>query len=267
MTSSLKWIYVLTILQAISGLAAPASIQTGSGFTGVDSANNIPLRILPLGASITWGQNSPTGNGYRLHLRTQIVSAGWLVDMVGSKKNGDMIDNDVEAHPGDTITQVAAASQNSYVYKPNIVLINAGTNDCRLNIGISSAGERMRSLIQGLLDAADPNAKPLIVLSTLLPSGQPEIARNSPSVNAQYRQLVQDMRNQGVKIVLAEMNGANQRIQYPADYTNPTTGQVDDAHPNDEGYRKMAAIWYEAIVGAAGQELVSSSPAAILSTP
>ncbi|RDW72271.1 SGNH/GDSL hydrolase family protein [Aspergillus mulundensis] len=252
MTPRLAWIYILTLLiQTTCGLAAP---------TRADSASNIPLRILPLGASITWGQNSPTGNGYRAHLRNQLTSAGWNVDMVGSKKNGDMKDNDVEAHPGDTIAQVKAASENSYRYKPNVVLINAGTNDCRLNNQISTAGDRMRSLIEGLLKAAGNGKEPLIVLSTLLPSGQKEIAKNTPSVNAQYRDLVKRMRKEGVSIILAEMNGKDPLIKYPKDYT--TGGKVDDTHPNDEGYRKMASIWYEAIVDAAESGLIRE-PAAV----
>ncbi|KAL4741342.1 hypothetical protein BDV11DRAFT_183431 [Aspergillus similis] len=68
--------------------------------------------------------------------------------MVGSKHHGDVEANDLEARPGDTIDKVKAASVHSYRYKPNIVLINAGTNDCRLNNHISTAGDRMRSLIE-----------------------------------------------------------------------------------------------------------------------
>lgn len=58
-----------------------------------DDAQKVPLRILPLGASITWGYLSSTGNGYRKPLRDKLRFEGWDVDMVGSKSNGDMIDN------------------------------------------------------------------------------------------------------------------------------------------------------------------------------
>lgn len=33
------------------------------------------LRILPLGGSITWGQQSPSGNGYRKYLRDKLISS------------------------------------------------------------------------------------------------------------------------------------------------------------------------------------------------
>jgi hypothetical protein len=52
-----------------------------------------PLRVLPLGASITMGYKSADGNGYRKWLRQQLRYAGWDVDMVGTTKSGTMHDN------------------------------------------------------------------------------------------------------------------------------------------------------------------------------
>ncbi|KAL2820693.1 SGNH hydrolase-type esterase domain-containing protein [Aspergillus granulosus] len=211
---------------------------------------NIPLRILPLGASITYGVHSSDGNGYRRPLRDQLRSDGWEVNMVGSQSHGNMRDYDVEARPGNIIDQVRSASSASLPCEPNIVLINAGTNDCRLGIDINHAGARMRSLIENLLSAEDM-ADTLIVLSTLLPSGNAAISRNTPAVNAQYRELVQTMRAEGTRIVLAKMSG----LLYPQDFTQD--GQVDDTHPGDTGYATMARIWYEAIKDAARQGLIA----------
>lgn len=55
--------------------------------------NASELRILPLGASITWGVHSQSGNGYRKPLRDLLVHHEWKVDMVGSKHHGDMTDD------------------------------------------------------------------------------------------------------------------------------------------------------------------------------
>jgi hypothetical protein len=52
-----------------------------------------PLRILPLGASVTWGQASTDGNGYRKHLREVLEQRCTLVDMVGNVQSGKMPDN------------------------------------------------------------------------------------------------------------------------------------------------------------------------------
>ena len=56
-------------------------------------ADKVPLRILPLGASLTWGLLSESGNGYRKPLRDALRFDGWEVDMVGSRNNGTMEDN------------------------------------------------------------------------------------------------------------------------------------------------------------------------------
>lgn len=51
------------------------------------------LRIMPLGASITNGYRSTEHNGYRDYIRQQLRYKGWDVEMVGSLRNGTMIDN------------------------------------------------------------------------------------------------------------------------------------------------------------------------------
>lgn len=92
------------------------------------AAKDFFLRIMPLGASITQGVGSTDGNGYRKLLRSQLRFKGWKVNMVGSKKNGEMADNDNEGHPGKVINEVHEAFINSKSsLMPNLVLINAGT--------------------------------------------------------------------------------------------------------------------------------------------
>ncbi|OQE36040.1 hypothetical protein PENCOP_c012G03701 [Penicillium coprophilum] len=211
--------------------------------------SKVPLRILPLGASITWGLLSASGNGYRKPLRDALRSDGWEVDMVGTKTNGDMFDNEVEAHSGDTIDQVKAAAQGSLNYRPNVVLINAGTNDCRLKIDIVNTGQRMRSLINSLF-AGDGMEKTTIILSTLIPSTEGNTATYRPTVNMQFRQLIREMQDDGVSIVLADMDpeypsNGNGWIAFPGDFDH--NGVVDSTHPNEQGYAKMAYVWYKAI--------------------
>jgi hypothetical protein len=56
-------------------------------------ARDFYLRLMPLGASITYGQASSDGNGYRKALRQQLRWKGWKVNMVGSSQAGNMNDN------------------------------------------------------------------------------------------------------------------------------------------------------------------------------
>ncbi|KAL4747809.1 SGNH hydrolase-type esterase domain-containing protein [Aspergillus terricola var. indicus] len=189
------------------------------------------LRVMPLGASITVGYKSSDGNGYRKYLREQLRYVGWEVDMVGSLANGTMRDNQNEGHFGDTIDHIAEAAVNSTRLQPNVILINAGTNDCIQNIEITDADTRLDALITHLF-ASVPNTT--IVLSTLLPN---EFAsRAVRRVSQEYRNLVARRRSRGDRIVLAEMS-----------YFITDDQLVDGTHPSDTGYKEMAAVWWAAI--------------------
>ncbi|KAL5341394.1 hypothetical protein BJX70DRAFT_405980 [Aspergillus crustosus] len=223
--------------------------------------NRVPLRILPLGASITFGVHSYDNNGYRKPLRDYLRYNDWEVNMAGSKSGGTMTDNDVEARLGDTINMARAAAINSIPYKPNVVLINAGTNDCRLatDADIPNAVDQMRTLIDTLRDGPDMK-ETVIILSTLIPSDNPLIERHRELVNDQYRELVRLMRDEGVPILLADMDPyvhtvADRWLKFPDDYT--TNGKVDDTHPSISGYRKMAYVWAEAIERAHSEDPIA----------
>ncbi|AEO66483.1 224bdb96-83a3-44c9-bdfb-3b65f83e50f8 [Thermothielavioides terrestris] len=213
-------------------LAARATHQLGGG---------VPLRVMPLGASITYGQASTDGNGYREDLRAQLVAAGNPVNMVGSRQHGKMRDNDVEGWPGFRIEQVRAkalASASVPKWKPNVVLINAGTNDAAQNFSVGTAGARMERLIRDVL-AASPRA--VIVLSTLLVNKKPATEVNVLAINRQYGDIARKLRAEGKHLVLVDMHSDN----------GPTLADLSDStHPNDLGYSKMANIWFAGIVAA-----------------
>lgn len=147
---------------------------------------------------------------------------------------------------------VQAASVNSLHYRPNVVLINAGTNDCRLAIDIPNTSERMKVLIDSLLKA-DGMDKTTIILSTLIPSTEVNTTKFRPDVNNQFRKLAVKLRSEGYPIVLADMDPekpdpGNGWIVSPADFQHGDS--VDDTHPNEHGYAKMAYVWYKAIQAA-----------------
>jgi N-dimethylarginine dimethylaminohydrolase len=68
-------------------------------------------------------------------------------------------------------------------------------------------------LTEGFLHAGDTDTGPLIVLSTILPSGQRKTAKNVPLVNHQYRDLVKAMRKEGISIILAERSRKDSAIK------------------------------------------------------
>ncbi|KFY47243.1 hypothetical protein V494_00086 [Pseudogymnoascus sp. VKM F-4513 (FW-928)] len=207
-------------------------------------AGSFYLRILPLGASITWGQASTDNNGYRKGLRDQLRFDGWNVNMVGSRVNGDMNDADVEGWPSYRVEQVdtrarAVMSQ----YKPNVVLINAGTNDATQGYLVDSTGDRMRIMLNYIFDTV-PNT--CVLFSTLLPNTiNPG---NVDLINVQYRALAQEFIDNGKHLVLVELGDGWM-----------TTGDLaDGTHPNDFGYKKMAAKWHQGIKEAEAKVWLSS---------
>ncbi|KAI0207034.1 carbohydrate esterase family 3 protein [Astrocystis sublimbata] len=202
----------------------------------VGFGNDMWLRVMPLGASITYGLRSPDGNGYRKYLRDQLVAYGNDVNMVGSRRNGSMDDNDVEGWPGDIIDQVRTKARSAVPkYKPNLVLINVGTNDCSGNVDISNAGKRMSALLD---DVFQGSSRVTIILSTLLVRSDASKEKCVENVNGQFRSVVSQQRNNGRRVVLVDM-------QPPA---GPTTSQlVDGTHPTPAGYQKMGNIWFNGI--------------------
>ncbi|KAH8785916.1 hypothetical protein F5883DRAFT_708664 [Diaporthe sp. PMI_573] len=203
-------------------------------------APNFYARILPLGASIVQGRGSSSGNGFRKFLRDQLRKDGWMANMVGSKSEGTMADNSVEAVPGYTVDQIHDISHLSTPFKPNIVLINAGVNDCENGIDIPNIGSRLASLLDDLFNEIPGTT---LIVSTLIPGTDPDVERYRAEANRQYRVLVGARRTWGQKVVLAEMDGV-------AGYFDTRVGSgdyFDETHPNDKGYAKMAAIWRKAI--------------------
>src|SRR3954468_23529667 len=74
----------------------------------VPAVEKTPLRIMPLGDSITWGVGSARQSGYRAALYQRLTSAGLNVDFVGSMSRGTGPDRDNEGHKGWTIGRLAA---------------------------------------------------------------------------------------------------------------------------------------------------------------
>ncbi|KAL1610851.1 hypothetical protein SLS60_002522 [Paraconiothyrium brasiliense] len=202
------------------------------------------LRILPLGASITKGLTSEAygGNGYRKPLRDALRFTGWPVNMVGTKHDGTMHDNNHEGTSGFLISEVNAAADLSIPFLPNIVLLNAGTNDCERNVDFDTAHERMKSLVEKLLSKIPGTT---VILSTLVPHKWPDANARVTTLNQRYRDLVKSMNNE--HLLLADMNTG---WLTESDLTDKT-------HPTEEGYRKMAAVWERAIYAALSRNVVT----------
>lgn len=116
-------------------------------------------------------------------------------------------------------------------YRPNMIVLNAGTNDCLQTYDINNAGNRLHDLINQLFQIV-PDVT--IIFSTLTRNRDGPTDQRVQNVNAQYRNLASTLIGQSERIVLAELGGSD----------GPQVGDLaDGTHPNDVGYSKMANIY------------------------
>ncbi|MET8680774.1 trypsin-like serine protease, partial [Streptomyces sp. NPDC004647] len=103
-----------------------------------------PLRVMPLGDSITAGVASSTGSGYRAELWDQLNLGGRTMDFVGTQRDGTFADIDHEGHPGKRIDEIADLAYCPVRrYRPNVVTLHAGTNDMDKEFELATAPGRL----------------------------------------------------------------------------------------------------------------------------
>ena len=200
------------------------------------------LRIMPLGDSITYGQGW-NGGGYRAVLREKLVAAGYSIDYVGTQTanpgslsaSGDV---QHEGHPGWKIAQLTKSfgTWSAEIDAPHVVLLKIGTNNCNNDHDVA-----MRETRELLAEIRRVQPSAHIVVGTIAPFlNGTALGNNNVWVeehNARLRAEVASRVADGERISLADL--------YPV--ISPTTGMNDDRHPNEEGYRAMAQVWFDAI--------------------
>jgi lysophospholipase L1-like esterase len=220
-------------LAAVALLVAPtATAQSTSEVTPFAD----PVRVMPLGDSITDGFNVP--GGYRIDLWQKIVAGGRTVDFVGSQANGpgNLGDRDHEGHSGWTIAQIDANIVNWLrTYTPRTILLHIGTNDM---YGSDPAGAPARlSTLVDHITAQAPNAD--LFVSSIVPISFAD--QTVRTFNATIPGMVQGKVNAGKRVHFVDM------------YRALTTADLaDGVHPNAGGYSKMAATWYHALLSVPG---------------
>ncbi|KAG6355729.1 hypothetical protein INS49_003693 [Diaporthe citri] len=200
---------------------------------------------MPLGGSVTFGSGSSHANGYREKLRQLLIDNGYTIEMVGSRRSGSLSNNHNEGWRGIRIDQIHNKAQKSIPWlRPNVVTINAGSNDCIQRFEIDSIGKRMDRLLKMTWDASPRST---IILSTLLPTSDTSVEAKILQTNARYRDLAEKKTDEGRRIALVDMHNA----------AGPNLDDlVDGVHPNDLGYQKMALLWYEGIQDCAARGLI-----------
>ncbi|MEU4688258.1 SGNH/GDSL hydrolase family protein [Actinoplanes sp. NPDC023714] len=186
------------------------------------------IRIMPLGDSLTFGKGDRAANGYRNWLHSWLTLSGVDADFVGSQTDGTGADTGHEGHPGWRIAWLTRHADHwMATYKPQVVLLDIGTNDLIRNQANGST-QRLAQLIDRLV-AADPKVE--IVLAKLLVVKHRN-AREFRSFNAKLAKVAaRHPRN----VTLVDMS------------VIPASDTVDGVHPDTTGYQKMAFQWYQGL--------------------
>jgi len=136
------------------------------------STPRIPLRILPIGDSLTLGYLSPDLTGYRKAFY-DLASVRGDIDMIGSVSSGSdsMTDPFHEGHNAATIDQISGFADVALAARPNVVLLMAGTNNMFDDEAAGAAAGRLAELVEKVRfplfsfqvsDVSSPTVKGLI---------------------------------------------------------------------------------------------------------
>ncbi|SNY34460.1 SGNH/GDSL hydrolase family protein [Paractinoplanes atraurantiacus] len=226
---------ILTAAAALAAtLAGPA--------TAVAADPGAPLKVMPLGDSITWGSGSAdsrvgnrtgalTASGYRIDLRERLEAAGMDVDFVGSRQAGPAgTDRDNEGHPGWRIDQIAANVDGWLdTYQPDVILLHIGTNDMAQNRSVDASAAGLSALIDQIR-AARPAAD-LFVQQLVQGHIEPYKSR----IAAYNKTIPGIVAGKDAKVHLVDQSSIGGLSLF------------DNLHPNDDGYAKMAFNLYQAM--------------------
>jgi lysophospholipase L1-like esterase len=208
-----------------------------------------PLRVMPLGDSITDGLQ--VLGGYRSDLWQYMKADGKSVDFVGSRSSGppQLGDRDDEGHPGWRIHQLTAHARAwMLTYRPDVILLQIGTNDVIQHWALPGAPARLSSLID-VITTTLPSAQ--VYVATITPLAAKANERRARAYNAAIPRVVAAKAAVGHHVHLVDLHSALTRADLSGDGIHPTNG----------GYAKMAARWYSALTGAPMNRWEAESPA------
>jgi len=199
------------------------------------AAGQTPLRIMPLGDSITQGA---AGN-YRRPLWIALGEAGMSVDFVGSMSRGytdgddaSDYDTDHEGHWGWRADQVLGRiDQWTAQATPDVVLIHLGTNDIGGGQDIDETVDEIDQIIERL---RTHNPDVHVLLAAIIPVAHYAATIRIEEFNEGLAELAKAKDTPTLRVVLVDH------------FTGFDAEQdtYDGIHPNDGGNQKMANRWF-----------------------
>ncbi len=227
---------------------------------GIIDVSSQPLKILPLGNSLTKGMYCTNGQifgcisppdhemvGYRYALYNALIAAGYNIDFVGNEIAGYSVfpDYNHAGYPGFWSGDLATKlnDDNNYLMNstaPDIVLLEIGTNDV---YGATTSIEGVRSVLNEIDEYEISSGKPVLVfLSRIIRFTQGTLNEDLiETFNSNLYNLYSSRRSAGDLIEWLDI-GANL-----VNLKEPAGDMMDELHPNQAGYNKIAQQWFNAI--------------------
>jgi len=241
---------------ARNGIRSPINMDGAMNSIAVIRAKHssgMPVRILPLGDSIT--QADMMHFSYRYYLWTMLIDAGVNFDFVGSLNRhvdynpqwpthrGRHFDPDHEGHWGWTADQILEGFANKRderlsewlkAYTPDIVLVHLGTNDVLQYETAFSTVNELELIIEVL---REDNRNVIVLIAKVIPVDDARMNPRIDELNSRINIITEDMSNGSSPVIVVDhCTGFDTEIE-----------MYDWLHPNEDGERKMAQRWFEAL--------------------
>ena len=214
---------------------------------GYCEACDTPVRIMPLGDSITRGvTGSYYETGYRRSLYLSMTGSGYYIDFVGSQTAGTLLDFDRE-HEGHSGYEADGGLDGGIApnifnwlvaYPADVVLLHIGTNDISNNEGAASTANQIGQILDNIDTWEAANNDVSVVLARII-NRNDGFSSETTALNNQIQAMADARITDGDKIIVVDMETA---LTYPGNLS-------DNVHPNDDGYAKMADAWMTDLMG------------------
>lgn len=228
-----------------------------------DVAGITPLKIWPLGDSITYGAGY--AGGYRETLFTNLAAKGISIKLVGTTTGNATTllstygQDSHDGHSGYSITNAVniddgafraglyegVESWHSSIATPDVILLMIGINDLNTGYQVDTAASRLDLLVTRLFGYY-PNAR--ILVASLPDAQQVNSYRHGATNNIA---VAVSNYNAEMLSVVAVHKALGQKIERVDLHSKIGLSDLADGlHPNTNGYIKMGNVWADAVAEA-----------------
>jgi lysophospholipase L1-like esterase len=246
-------------MRALPAAFALALALTCAPPAAAQSIQPAPLRIMPVGDSITEGGDG-TG-GFRRPLFDMISAAYGMPNLVGARNMrqsdpADFVDHDEDGYSAYRIDQIATGEgfwnaqpieTRLAAWDPAIVTIHAGTNDAQQDYFFwGSERKQLPPVIDRLDDLVSRvvayNPAIYVIVAQIIPANAPASRRTQDYIvrlDAEVPAMVAKHQARGERVSMVDMY--TPMLAHP----NP-----DGIHPDAAGYAVMAQVWFQGMQAA-----------------